>query len=135
MSPDGFKAPAVQQPSRAVDHRSRLVCLPPLIRYGRSQYTSVHHGYDEDNIPGLWRTAANPPVRVLDDTKPLFSRYHRDSSRSPSSQGSCGSGPIPAKYECNYCGKGFNRPSSLKVCLGRMASNCPCLNSVDIDPS
>lgn len=23
--------------------------------------------------------------------------------------------PVP-KYECSYCGKGFNRPSSLKVC-------------------
>jgi hypothetical protein len=25
--------------------------------------------------------------------------------------------PPAAKYECQYCGKGFNRPSSLKVVL------------------
>lgn len=30
-------------------------------------------------------------------------------------EGSSTQFPIVAKYECNYCGKGFNRPSSLKV--------------------
>lgn len=27
----------------------------------------------------------------------------------------------PAKYECHYCGKGFNRPSSLKVNISYFA--------------
>lgn len=131
----GGKAPVMQQPSRGVDHRSRLAYLPPLVRYGRPQYSSFHQGYDEDNIPEIWRTAGFPPARILDDEEPHFSRYLRDPSRPPSSEGSCGSVPIPAKYECSYCGKGFNRPSSLKVCLRRMARNCPCLNSIGIDPS
>ena len=120
----------MQQPSRVVDHRSPLAYLPPLVRYGRPQYSSFRQGYDEDSIPEIWRTAGFPPARILDDDEPHFDRYRREPSRPPSSEGSCGSVPIPAKYECSYCGKGFNRPSSLKVCLRHMARNCPCLNSV-----
>ena len=38
----------------------------------------------------------------------------------------------PAKYECHYCGKGFNRPSSLKVTI----SYCALENHYDdfLDP-
>jgi hypothetical protein len=31
----------------------------------------------------------------------------------------------PAKYECDYCGKGFNRPSSLKVSIASKYSLIP----------
>jgi hypothetical protein len=61
-----------------------------------------------------------PSIRGGDDEQTPVARHHSSDSRSiPYSQmtpeDAAGSGPM--KYECSYCGKGFNRPSSLKVGL------------------
>lgn len=52
--------------------------------------------------------------------------YRRDSQETTSSledsSAHANAGPSSLKYECDYCGKGFNRPSSLKVC-----TSLPCI--------
>ncbi|KAJ3910359.1 hypothetical protein F5879DRAFT_487243 [Lentinula edodes] len=42
-----------------------------------------------------------------------------------------GSVAPPAKYECTYCGKGFNRPSSLKIHLNSHTGEKPFLCPVE----
>ncbi|KAM6501999.1 hypothetical protein JOM56_001976 [Amanita muscaria] len=49
------------------------------------------------------------------DEKEHGSRAQRPQSRPSSSEGSNGGKVATAKYSCPYCGKGFNRPSSLKI--------------------
>ncbi|KAJ8587166.1 hypothetical protein M405DRAFT_934910 [Rhizopogon salebrosus TDB-379] len=55
--------------------------------------------------------------------------YRRDSQETISSEDSPAyanaSGPSPLKYECDYCGKGFNRPSSLKIHLNSHTGEKP----------
>lgn len=58
---------------------------------------------------------------------PRAQHYRRESQDTISSEDSAAyansTGPSSLKYECDYCGKGFNRPSSLKVCTYHPA--CP----------
>lgn len=44
------------------------------------------------------------------------SQLSGSSTMGRSMQDTSGQSPSVSKYECSYCGKGFNRPSSLKVC-------------------
>ncbi|KAG2755272.1 hypothetical protein P692DRAFT_20869240 [Suillus brevipes Sb2] len=55
--------------------------------------------------------------------------YRRDSQETTSSLEDSGAhanaGPSSLKYECDYCGKGFNRPSSLKIHLNSHTGEKP----------
>ena len=63
--------------------------------------TSVDRVYDDDQTP----------VAGHRDSSPSFARLRGNQQTRPAK-------PHTAlKYECGYCGKGFNRPSSLKVTL------------------
>lgn len=69
-------------------------------------------------------------VRALPDGGPYASAPDVGSSiQRPESYDLARSGraspPALSKYECTYCGKGFNRPSSLKVRSAHSVS-CPC---------
>ena len=44
--------------------------------------------------------------------EPMAAPVASDSAHQPSIPS-----PSSLKYECDYCGKGFTRPSSLKVCI------------------
>ncbi|KAG1881488.1 hypothetical protein C8R48DRAFT_766513 [Suillus tomentosus] len=55
--------------------------------------------------------------------------YRRDSQETTSSiddsSPHANAGPSSLKYECDYCGKGFNRPSSLKIHLNSHTGEKP----------
>ncbi|KAK2464276.1 hypothetical protein APHAL10511_003733 [Amanita phalloides] len=121
---DAIKVPLVEQHARVVDHRSRLACLPPLLRQGRPRY--VPRAYDEDHLPGLWHSAGIASAHILGDEDQFSNRYK---SHPPGSEGT--SGTLPSKYECSYCGKGFNRPSSLKIHLNSHTGEKPFVCPVE----
>ncbi|OJA13075.1 hypothetical protein AZE42_01892 [Rhizopogon vesiculosus] len=58
---------------------------------------------------------------------PRTQHYRRDSQESQEDSVAYASatGPSSLKYECDYCGKGFNRPSSLKIHLNSHTGEKP----------
>lgn len=68
-------------------------------------------------------TASRVPASGYQYARPMISSYSNSGTVVPSGlvvpdQPSA----TTAKYECSYCGKGFTRPSSLKVCLLTVSS-------------
>jgi len=100
-------------------------------QFSRSSTDSVqgnyaaHHGissYDYSRqYPG--QSMADPPTPYMPRyPDPRSQHYRRESQDTMSSSEDAGAyantpGSSSLKYECDYCGKGFNRPSSLKVCI------------------
>ncbi|KIL65991.1 hypothetical protein M378DRAFT_76171 [Amanita muscaria Koide BX008] len=65
------------------------------------------------------------------DEKEHGSRAQRPQSRPSSSEGSNGGKVATAKYSCPYCGKGFNRPSSLKIHINSHTGEKPFICPVE----
>ncbi|KAF8628892.1 hypothetical protein AX15_003676 [Amanita polypyramis BW_CC] len=131
---DGLNMPTMHQHAAAADYRSQSSSggtqyLPPLLRHGHPPYISSHRPHSESDTPGLWRATGQSPDRTLDDEEQTFNRHGQ--SRPPSSEGCSASGPTQAKYECTYCGKGFNRPSSLKIHLNSHTGEKPFVCPVE----
>jgi hypothetical protein len=100
----------------------------PVARY-RPSDSAPFHSYDQPSnfsIPrGPWSisTDFHPTRRPEEDEQTPVARYHEPPPSSPTilhqthhtvREDNPG-GSATSKYECSYCGKGFNRPSSLKV--------------------
>ena len=97
-------------PRRASD--SMQYPYPPT-QHGNFQQ-APYHNHDACHPPGPWYAKGTFPG-LASDEKEQVARERQLPSRPSSSEGSSSGKPSPAKYGCPYCGKGFSRPSSLKV--------------------
>ena len=82
-----------------------------------------HELYTGEQLTGFRRLAniltSLPPEERLEreDVTPI-AEYHRNvATPNPILISRLPYDPPSAKYECAFCHKGFNRPSSLKVCV------------------
>ncbi|KAF5380403.1 hypothetical protein D9615_004607 [Tricholomella constricta] len=69
-------------------------------------------------------------MKYTEDEKTPVMRYDGSASQHTLPQSwkvleDAGSASAQSKYECNYCGKGFNRPSSLKVIQHHVTADHP----------
>ncbi|KAF8160835.1 hypothetical protein B0H34DRAFT_795694 [Crassisporium funariophilum] len=105
----------------------------PSMPISRSGTTSPDHMHRPWNIS----TIVNPSSTEDDERTPVARRYN-----SMSASVSMNTPPVnqefqddssnsSAKYECRYCGKGFNRPSSLKIHLNSHTGEKPFVCPVD----
>ncbi|KAJ7079103.1 hypothetical protein B0H15DRAFT_521598 [Mycena belliarum] len=82
-------------------------------------------------LPPVIATSIRPALAEDDDRTPV-ARYHQPSGIAgfapPDASTPMGSS---AKYECSYCGKGFSRPSSLKIHLNSHTGEKPFVCPVD----
>jgi hypothetical protein len=105
-------------PANAVYHVSSGHAAPS--NAPGSTYSSLPTAY-----PSYSRCGSPYDSRIYrhPDIEQISTRESSESQTVGSSMmhSSCQETPVPsssvAKYECSYCGKGFNRPSSLKVSL------------------
>ncbi|PPQ77191.1 hypothetical protein CVT25_011037 [Psilocybe cyanescens] len=92
--------------------------------YNNSSATLPRHRSEtilSDPPPAPWNISTSIPRgnMIEDDERTPVARFGPDATRTappiitPPDDNGSGS----AKYECTYCGKGFNRPSSLKIHL------------------
>ncbi|KAJ3762801.1 hypothetical protein EV360DRAFT_78949 [Lentinula raphanica] len=87
-----------------------------------------HRPYASHHPPPNHRTSASLDNQRRSEERPYSStqRVQTPSGDLPSS-----SAPSSAKYECSFCGKGFNRPSSLKIHLNSHTGEKPFLCPFD----
>lgn len=78
---------------------------------------SIPGSYSRSNSQYNSRTSRHPDVEHIPTSKTSESQTGGSGTIDRTSQGTPALSSPAAKYECNYCGKGFNRPSSLKVRL------------------
>ncbi|KAJ3791118.1 hypothetical protein GGU10DRAFT_382798 [Lentinula aff. detonsa] len=123
----------------AMDHRHFARAAPapapnnyqyPIMRAGppSNQYSSAnpvatrdpaqnlgHRSYSNQDYPAYHRISniTENRGRSREGAQTSNQEMHNTSGDLPSSSAAT----PPAKYECSYCGKGFNRPSSLKIHL------------------
>ncbi|TFK44418.1 hypothetical protein BDQ12DRAFT_672961 [Crucibulum laeve] len=105
---------------------------PPLHRYPSQLYTEQISQHGTSPRPQPISTSTYPVQNIHDDERTPIARYRTSDSFSSESSypGSEGSGNM-AKYECSYCGKGFNRPSSLKIHLNSHTGEKPFICPVE----
>lgn len=84
----------------------------PLPRMISTEFKSVRRRDDDDDDP--------TPVARQNGRAPPFGN---DRPQPPPTKSLLMSVSSAFKYECTYCGKGFNRPSSLKVMLDHACPN------------
>jgi len=93
--------------------RTPVAHHPPLSVLYDPRDPRSHHGYGNPPVP-ISTSFDNSRRRDDVERTPIAPHPHVQSEalRAPPNV------PTAAKYECSYCRKGFNRPSSLKVtCL------------------
>ncbi|KAF8070657.1 hypothetical protein FPV67DRAFT_1034996 [Lyophyllum atratum] len=93
----------------------------PIARY--PPYSQPSHSQVSGYSPWLREVSTSgPAIGATEDERTPVARYGGTVSRgipphSWEAPKDINSGPALSKYECGYCGKGFNRPSSLKIHL------------------
>ncbi|KAG6850939.1 hypothetical protein H0H93_005808 [Arthromyces matolae] len=94
----------------------------PVARFDRRPYE--HSGHKPAQRHAAWPgeiSTLETSTRGAEDERTPVARYNDPSSRRMRSVSRDDedrrSGVSASKYECSYCGKGFNRPSSLKIHL------------------
>lgn len=102
--------------------------LPHRGRASSNSEYSIH--YDISRTP--------PREASSSKTSSAYDSSDRPSSRRRNSQSDTPAevptaAPVAPKYECSHCGKGFNRPSSLKVRCS-LFLRCKCLNLSPLIP-
>ncbi|KAJ7496021.1 hypothetical protein B0H11DRAFT_2001533 [Mycena galericulata] len=137
---------AAQYPHPPPAHRSTIPLYDPRHdpRGPRSQldYTSPMMGQPQ-SIPPYYARTQPPSVPPPVISTSMYSSRGEDNDRTPvaryQSSGMAGFVPPdsstsaggPSKYECSYCGKGFSRPSSLKIHLNSHTGEKPFVCPVD----
>jgi len=115
-----------QQPSLA-RYQSYPTRDPRLIAHQTNQtltaLASAHR------ISPEYRKEPSPPTRDSSQrNRPYYDAQRSQGLRTTPPSSSMGN-PIPKGHTCNYCGKGFGRPSALKIHLaihtGERAFVCP----------
>ncbi|KAJ7163585.1 hypothetical protein C8R43DRAFT_1123189 [Mycena crocata] len=111
--PYDYSNPMMGQPSQPPIPPYYARTQPPLASMPPAISTSLHgsRGEDEDRTP----VARYQPSGMAGFAPP-------DASMSAAG---------PSKYECSYCGKGFSRPSSLKIHLNSHTGEKPFVCPVD----
>ncbi|KIK67490.1 hypothetical protein GYMLUDRAFT_238768 [Collybiopsis luxurians FD-317 M1] len=120
--PSGMTMPEASSSMHPSGRTDVRYVAPTHPGYGPSPYSYVpppaHHAH-----PTAYATSRGPShASYAEDPRSGTSRTH-ESSRIPSNPASTGQGyhteehstAKAAKYECSYCGKGFLRPSALKI--------------------
>ncbi|KAJ3748982.1 hypothetical protein DFH05DRAFT_1591510 [Lentinula detonsa] len=88
-----------------------------------------HRSYSNQDYPAYHRISniTDNRGRSREGAQTSNQEMHNMSGDLPSSSGAT----PPAKYECSYCGKGFNRPSSLKIHLNSHTGEKPFICPVE----
>ncbi|KAJ7282999.1 hypothetical protein C8J57DRAFT_1297240 [Mycena rebaudengoi] len=142
MSYDTYQAPLL---AAHPQHRNIISTYDP--RHARGPQPPVGYGVPPMGQPPMspYYARTQPSSSVM---PPAISTSHNpgrseDEDRTPiaryQASGLVGFGPPEAstsatslsKYECNYCGKGFTRPSSLKIHLNSHTGEKPFVCPVD----
>lgn len=113
----------------------------PISRHQLSEpnFRAYEHPSGPESSP-MFRAPISTSISELDSRSHLL-----DDERTPTSgyraaaplgsdmltQEATGSMPSSSKYECSYCGKGFNRPSSLKIHLNSHTGEKPFICPVE----
>jgi hypothetical protein len=105
-----------------VTYQTSLGHVIPSNALGRSHSSlppvpSIPGSYSRSNSQYDSRISRYPDVEHIPTPETSESQTGGSSTIDRTSQGTPVLSSPAAKYECNYCGKGFNRPSSLKVSL------------------
>jgi hypothetical protein len=97
----------------------------PVVHYHSESAPFQSHDHSFGFTRGPWSISTNiePSRKTEEDEQTPVARYRKPRASSPTAftrthqtvQEDNTSGSTASKYECSYCGKGFNRPSSLKV--------------------
>ncbi|KAF7376301.1 hypothetical protein MSAN_00045500 [Mycena sanguinolenta] len=97
-----------------------------------------HHQSQPPYYPQLPSNAMPPMIstgiygsRGEDDDRTPVARYQPSGLAGFAPPDASTSTGGPAKYECNYCGKGFSRPSSLRIHLNSHTGEKPFVCPVD----
>ncbi|KIM91863.1 hypothetical protein PILCRDRAFT_101673 [Piloderma croceum F 1598] len=89
----------------------------------------TYRSYSRGGSPYDPRISRHSDIEQLSTHEPSESQTAGSSMIDRSGQETSASSSSVAKYECSYCGKGFNRPSSLKIHLnshtGEKPFTCP----------
>ncbi|KAJ7268803.1 hypothetical protein B0H12DRAFT_1096756 [Mycena haematopus] len=100
---------------------------PPIMTQPPSQ---PPYSYPSNTLPPVISTGIYGS-RGEDDERTPVVRYQPSGMAGFAPPDASTSSGAPAKYECNYCGKGFSRPSSLRIHLNTHTGEKPFVCPVD----
>ncbi|KII92904.1 hypothetical protein PLICRDRAFT_172934 [Plicaturopsis crispa FD-325 SS-3] len=114
-------------PSQALDSsREFSGQLPHRGRASSNSEYSIH--YDISRTPPR-EASSSKTGSAYDSSDRPSSRRRNSQSDTPAEVPTAA--PVAPKYECSYCGKGFNRPSSLKIHLNSHTGEKPFICPVE----
>ncbi len=102
--------PSDSYPSGSSDYRGQVVPVA----------TNPHYAIPGQGAPlAMHPSQSAYPVSRIPDSSSHSSRAEGGDSTSRSREGYADDSTNKTRYECSYCGKGFSRPSALKVSSSR----------------